>query len=78
MINYKTRKVSQDIIVSKTCDICKKTVRDCKEEWIEYGNFVRFSDRCGYGSIFGDGSLIEIDICQHCLNEKLGKFLRIN
>lgn len=36
---------------------------------------IRF--RAGYGSLFGDGNLVEADICQHCLQEVFGKYLRI-
>lgn len=36
---------------------------------------IRF--RGGYASVFGDGNLVEADICQHCLNDVLGPWLRI-
>lgn len=31
----------------------------------------------GYGSVFGDGDTLVLDMCQHCLKQKLGEFVRI-
>ncbi|MBY0235414.1 MAG: hypothetical protein K2W93_10555, partial [Burkholderiaceae bacterium] len=31
----------------------------------------------GYGSLFGDGKVVQIDLCQHCLQLTLGPWLRI-
>ena len=65
-------------VVGCTCDVCKKTfnknVND--EEMLEVQEFVHISFTGGYGSIFGDMSEFELDICQHCLKEKLGQYLR--
>lgn len=36
---------------------------------------VRF--RAGYDSVFGDGSLVEGDFCQHCIKELFGAWLRV-
>ena len=33
--------------------------------------------RAGYGSHFGDGSLVAIDLCESCLHEVLGPWLRV-
>jgi hypothetical protein len=32
----------------------------------------------GYHSIFGDGSRVSLDICQYCLKETLGEWLKIS
>ena len=31
----------------------------------------------GYGSIFGDGNRVEIDLCQTCVQDTLGAWLRV-
>jgi hypothetical protein len=31
----------------------------------------------GYQSVFGDGNHVAIDICQYCLKDKLGAWLKI-
>jgi hypothetical protein len=59
-----------------TCDRCGREMvlnnQDC-----EYQERVAIRFRAGYGSIFEDGSLVESDICQHCLQDVFGKYLRI-
>lgn len=32
---------------------------------------------CGHGSIFGDGKLLRLDLCENCLQEVLGPWLRV-
>ena len=59
------------------CDICGREA-DIEKDWMEFGEFVSIDTIGGYGSVFGDGNSVEIDICQHCLKEQLGKFIRIN
>lgn len=58
------------------CDRCGRTGErdglDC-----EFHEFTSISYRAGYGSIFGDGNTVETDLCQHCVKEVLGPWLRI-
>jgi hypothetical protein len=75
----KTVKVSTMVEseVAIQCDVCKKTFNwDNKEEWIEAQECISIVHHGGYGSVFGDPSVVKLDICQHCLNEKLGEYLR--
>lgn len=59
-----------------TCDRCSREMHpnnhDCEHQ---ERLAVRF--RAGYGSVFGDGSLVELDLCQHCTQEVLGQWMRI-
>lgn len=59
-----------------SCDRCGREMFpnaiDC-----EHQECISIRFRGGYGSVFGDGSLVEADICQHCLAEVLGKHLRV-
>lgn len=53
------------------CDKCNKE--------LEFGDWVELQERHtikfqgGYGSVFGDGSRVLIDLCQHCLKSMLEK-----
>lgn len=58
------------------CDICHK-VFSCKDDIFETQEFVNIRFIGGYGSVFGDGDTVEIDICQNCFKEKLGEHVRI-
>lgn len=62
-------------IVGCTCDVCKKSYRK-DEDVVEFQEMVHISFTGGYGSIFGDMDQFELDICQHCLKEKLGEHIR--
>ncbi len=56
------------------CDRCgKKTTRPESE----FHEMTSIGFKAGYGSIFGDGNHVEIDLCQHCLRETLGAWLRV-
>lgn len=59
-----------------TCDCCgrKASLGDTDFELEE---FVSIDFVGGYKSTFGDGSRVSLDICQYCLQDKLGKWLRI-
>lgn len=73
MRQTRTKTVQEEITV---CDRCHREMlpdsTDC-----EHQERIAIRFRAGYGSVFGDGNLVEGDICQHCLKEVLGKYLRI-
>jgi len=74
MIEYKTRTFEEKVPDKITCDVCGKdieTMIDSQEAL--YINFVG-----GYGSVFGDGAIVNGEICQNCLKEILGKYLRVS
>ena len=66
--------------VEFTCDICGKSY-GCllaDEGVMEAQEFINIRFEGGYGSVFGDESKVECDLCQHCLKEHLGKYLRVD
>lgn len=73
MKNYKKVRQTVSQVVSITCDVCKKDYDDV----FDTQEFLSYNDTCGYGSVFGDMNRIEIDICQHCVKDLLGKYLRV-
>lgn len=79
MKTYETRTYPQKIATAVTCDVCKKTWRydkDDGDDWIETQEFLHIAHHGGYGSVFGDGSCMVLDICQHCTKKILGEYLR--
>lgn len=66
---------SKFISTSITCDVCGKTY-DEDDDCFETQEFISIHHDCGYNSVFGDGNMIYIDICQHCFKEMVGD--RIN
>ena len=60
-------------IKSVTCSRCKKVMfPDNFVEWQEYQT-IRFTG--GYGSVFGDGIDVRVDLCQQCLYDLIGDFV---
>lgn len=66
----------QPFIKQLVCDRCGREAEldgtDC-----EFHEFSSISYKAGYGSVFGDGNKVEIDLCQHCVKETLATWLRI-
>jgi hypothetical protein len=74
MITYNTITVGTEKPVAITCDVC-----GCFWDWdsLEAQEFISIREEGGFVSIFGDGTLIYLDICQKCFKEKLGGFIRV-
>ena len=77
MITYKTEMEEKKYIETVTCDVCQKSYsfKD-KDDIFEAQEFQHIFVNGGYGSVFGDGSQLQADICQHCFQTLMGKYLR--
>lgn len=64
----------QSYVKQLRCDRCGRLADDSESEFFE---FTSIDYKAGYGSIHGDGNQVEIDLCQHCLKETLGLWLRV-
>jgi len=77
MIKYIKQVVDPvDVADSVICDVCKKKYSFSGEEGMEAQEFQHIRVNGGYGSVFGDGAVWAVDICQHCFKEIMGKYLR--
>lgn len=76
MINYKEVQKTEQEMVSIKCDLCRRVYAASDLNEIQEFHHIAFFG--GYGSVFGDGLLINCDICQHCLHYLIGKFCRYN
>lgn len=74
MINKK--KIITEVDESIECDVCHQTY-GCEDESYEIQEFLHINFTGGYDSVFGDMNKVECDICQHCVNRLLGKYLRV-
>lgn len=73
MINYKEVQKTEQEMASIKCDICGK-VYDADDLEIQEFHHIDFCG--GYGSVFGDSTQVNCDICQHCLHKMIGDFCR--
>lgn len=56
------------------CDRCGKEVH---RDETDFEKMTSIGFDAGYGSIFGDGNRVEIDLCEPCLRATLGTWLRV-
>lgn len=61
-------------ISSLVCDRCGTEV-DAEEPGA--GDFLSVDRVAGYGSVFGDGAKVELDLCDACIQEVLGQWIRV-
>ena len=67
---------TQDFALSSiTCDRCKQT---WQADTVDAAEFTSIDFTGGYGSIFGDGSQIKLDLCQQCVKTVLGLWLHVS
>ena len=59
-----------------TCDRCGKQMSE-DEPRGGYNNRTQIRFRAGYASLFGDGNKVEGDLCDQCLYDVLGRYLRV-
>ena len=58
------------------CDCCgRESIVGIND--YEVHEFVSLDFVGGYQSIFGDGKHVSLDICQYCLKDKLGSWLKL-
>lgn len=75
MRQYTQQTKPQEVLVALQCDRCHKTF-DPAADIFECQEFVSLRLTGGYGAVLGDGSTHEIDLCQRCVVEVLGPWLR--
>jgi antitoxin CcdA len=75
MTKYQKETVEKLIPVSIVCDVCKKEY-DCKADVMEAQEFQCIKIEGGFSSVFGDGSRLIADICQHCTKKLIGPYLK--
>lgn len=65
------RKIKQTVTVPDKyiCDCCK--VEYDSEDVLETQEMLHINRTCGYGSVFGDGTILDVLICQYCLKQLL-------
>ena len=76
MLIRKKKKVTTTTkeVVGFTCDRCKQTFTEEEHPFeVQEAHFIRFVG--GYGSVFGDGSPVACELCQHCLLDLIGVFV---
>lgn len=74
MLEYQDKTVQE--VAACTCDRCQR--RMTPDDDFNWHEKLSIAYRGGFGSIFGDGCDISVDLCQQCVKETLGTWLRIS
>lgn len=74
MLEYQDRVVQE--VAACTCDRCQRRMTPEVGDF-EWHERLSIAFEGGYGSIFGDGSKVRLDLCQRCVRETLGAWLRV-
>lgn len=77
----KTMKLNQKIEFVEefiVCDKCgvKYEIHGANDSEMEAQEFLSINFTGGYASIFGDMDKFECDLCQYCMKELLGQYIR--
>ena len=66
MLQKETVTVAKDeeILTAKQCDKCKIVFPP--SDYVEWQEFIHISMEGGYGSVWGDGIEVKVDLCQRC------------
>ena len=72
MREYRPRSVQE--LAACTCDRCQRHLTPEDSDWRER---LSFDHTGGLGSVYGDCNTVSLDLCQHCVQEVLGQWLRI-
>lgn len=72
-----TKKTTQEFeyVDRIECDKCHKVFDE--RDFIDWQEAVGINMTGGYGSVFGDGATISLDLCQNCFKELCGDFVVI-
>ena len=62
------------VVCAIVCDRCGKEVQ---REGGDFELMTSIGFEAGYASIFGDGNRVEIDLCEPCVRDTLGTWLRV-
>ena len=73
MKTFKT--VTTQALTTLVCDGCG--LQASANADYEFNEFISINQRCGYGSIHGDGKQINIALCQQCFADMCGNSLRV-
>lgn len=74
MKTFKKTEILYDELIGRTCDKCGC---DLLADAFEDQESLSVVHWCGYGSIWGDGNRIEVDLCQQCVDKLLGDIIRV-
>lgn len=63
------------VVSAKSCDRCNY---HAEKDTPEFHEFLSIDKQAGFGSVFGDGNRLKLDLCQHCVKTLLNPWLSVS
>lgn len=63
-------------VFSLSAKVCYRCGRRAELAASEFQEFLSVDRVAGYGSVFGDGECLRLDLCQHCTKTLLGAWIQ--
>jgi len=73
---YEDVPVTKKQCVGFECNRCK--VKYDANDFVEMQEMLNWQYVSGYGSVWGDGTKVEVTLCQHCTLELFGDFATVD
>lgn len=71
----KMRIESTEVVHGFCCDRCGS---EAGRQEAAFQEFASIDQVAGYGSVFGDGNRIQLELCPTCLKELVGAWIRVS
>lgn len=76
MKEFEKVQVVQNSLMAIVCDCCGRRISTDIEDTFELQEMVSIDITGGYSSVFGDGVRLHTDLCQACVKQILGPYLK--
>lgn len=73
---YETVATTKQECVGFTCDRCERHFDD--SDFVAMNELLEWTNIGGYGSIWGDGTRVEVTLCQDCTHTLFAPFARLS
>jgi hypothetical protein len=57
--------------------VCDRCAQQASHDELDFEEYTSIDYVAGYGAVFGDGSRVQLDLCQSCVQQVLGAWLRV-
>jgi len=73
---YQDVQITEQRITAIECSRCKKTATP--DDFVEWQEFFTWINTGGFGSVWGDGTKVSVDLCQQCTHDIFSGFATIH
>lgn len=75
-VMYRDEQVKRTVVTGFECNRCGQFYP--ADDFVEMQERLSWVNACGFGSVFGDGNRVELELCQSCVQAVLGEYLTVH